>query len=167
MQVVTKTAKKTMQAAGKVMEFGAAVMRDAGQLASVIPIVGKPLQAVIDIPAAAMDGAGKMIGTFGRSMSALDRAEALSKEFGKTFLNVGKKTLEAGKQTAKATKDAAEKIDKTTKDPQPTSNSSGVNLPDMNKWDYTHGGKLESPLAKAERENKQFLHETLDNDFEI
>lgn len=166
-QVVTKTAKKTMQAAGKVMEFGAAVMRGAGQLASVIPIVGKPLQAAIDIPAAAMDGTGKMIGTFGKSMSALDRAEALSREFGKTFLNIGKKTFEAGKQTAKATKDAAEKIDKTTKEPQPTSNSSGVKLPDTNKWDYTHGGKLESPLAKAERENKQFLKETLDNDFEI
>lgn len=134
------------------MKFAGQMMEGLGKIASIIPIIGKPIEAATKIPAGMMKGAGKATKGIGNKMDGLGRAEKMMANFSKDLMN-----------TVKKGKKGLEKADeKMNKDVQMSHGSTaGPNLPDTNKWDYTHGGKLMSEPAKADREMDKFFRETL------
>lgn len=160
--VVTKGAKAGMQVTGAAMQFTAQVLRGAGQIVSIVPIIGKPLQAALNIPAVGLHGIGKIADTAGKAMTPLERAEKMAVQTKNTIFDIGKEAVNTAKETANAGKNLAEKAhDKQEKDPvTPLGSTSGPRLPDTNKMDYTHGGKLLSEPAKADREMDRFIRET-------
>ena len=171
--VVTKGAKAGIQVAGAAMQFTAQVLRGAGQIVSIVPIIGKPLQAALNIPAVGLHGIGKIADTAGKAMTPLERAEKMAVQTKNTIFDIGKEAVNTAKETANAGKNLAEKAhDKQEKDPvTPLGSTSGPRLPDTNKMDYTHGGKLLSEPAKADREMDRFIRETFgegkEDDFEL
>ena len=150
--IVTKAASGAMKGAGEAMKFAGQMMEGLGKIASIIPIIGKPIEAATKIPAGMMKGAGKATKGIGNKMDGLGRAEKMMANFSKDLMN-----------TVKKGKKGLEKADeKMNKDVQMSHGSTaGPNLPDTNKWDYTHGGKLMSEPAKADREMDKFFRETL------
>ena len=172
--VVTKGAKAGMQVTSAAMQFTAQVLRGAGQIVSIVPIIGKPLQAALNVPAAGLHGIGKIADTAGKAMSPLERAEKMAVQTKDTILDIGKEAVNTVKETANAGKNLAEKAhEKQEKDPvTPLGSANGPRLPDTNKMDYTHGGKLLSEPAKADREMDRFIRETFggggkEDDFEL
>lgn len=172
--VVTKGAKAGMQVTSAAMQFTAQVLRGAGQIVSIVPIIGKPLQAALNVPAAGLHGIGKIADTAGKAMSPLERAEKMAVQTKDTILDIGKEAVNTVKETANAGKNLAEKAhEKQEKDPvTPLGSANGPRLPDTNKMDYTHGGKLLSEPAKADREMDKFIRETFggggkEDDFEL
>lgn len=171
--VVTKAGKAGMKAAGAAMQFSAKILQGIGHIASVIPVIGKPLQAAINVPAAGLNGVGRITRGMGQSMDGLTRAEKLMDGMADTLRDVGKQVGRTVKETGKAVKDGAEKAnDKMQKDPvTPMGSTVGLRLPDTNKIDYTHGGKLLSEPARADREMDRFIKETFgggkEDDFEF
>lgn len=160
--VVMKAGKAGMQAAGMAMQFTAKIMKGIGHIASVVPIIGRPLQAAINVPAAGMEGAGKMTRALSKGMDGLARAEKLMGGMKDTLLDISKQAGKTVKETGKSVKDGAEKAnDNIQNDPAtPMGSIAGPRLPDTNKWDYSHGGKLELETTKAEKNMDNFIKET-------